>query len=106
MIGCQRGNKIPDGSAHLLAAKEALEQGDKGLALSELDLSLAAEPSVWAYALRGRLHAEAGNDELAEQDCQAGLELENNNYEIRWLMEELKKPPAKRFQTEAPMPSK
>ena len=49
---------------HLIAAREALSQGDSVTAMSELDLAIADRPDPWAYAERAKLHATIARLEL------------------------------------------
>lgn len=96
-LGCRDAQR--DGSAfqHDQAAKLFLEAmkirgTDQAGAIALLDQSLAARPSYNAYFHRGWLHALQGNDELAQSDVKAGLELEPESKELEWLAGELQKP--------------
>jgi Tfp pilus assembly protein PilF len=106
MVGCGKEQEIPPAAMHIAAARTALRQGDKTAALRELGASIEIEPSVWAYALRAELYAESGRDDDALADCQAGLQLDADNAQIQWILQELKRPPSNRFQTTSPTISK
>jgi Tfp pilus assembly protein PilF len=99
ICGCDSGDFVPKSAALIVQAKEAVEQGDKEAALAALGKSIDAEPSSWAFAMRARLYAEAGEDEKADSDVQAGLKLDNENAELKWIQKELKRPVEKRFQS-------
>jgi hypothetical protein len=103
--GCsEQGPKLSDASQHFLAAQKALESGDKETALQELDSAITTEPDIWMYVARGRLHAEAGRDELALADVRAGLALDPKQADLLWLEKELKKSPQRRFKGAAAAP--
>jgi Tfp pilus assembly protein PilF len=99
--GCQQKEyKLGDAGEHFVAAMEALERGDKATAMAELNVSIEAEPAVWAYFQRARLHLEEGNEAAAVADCEAGLKDQPDNPDLKWLLGELKKPAAQRFKGE------
>lgn len=103
--GCKdRGPKLDAGQEHLVAAKAALAKGDQATAMKELDASIAASPSEWAYLERAKLKHEMQQDPDAIADCEAGLKLDAENKELTWLMGELKKPKAQQFQGKAAAP--
>jgi hypothetical protein len=100
-IGC--GSSQPDGSQfqHDQAATLFLEAmqarpTDQAKALALLTQSIEARPSYNAYYQRGWIHALEGRDAEAESDVAAGLKLEPENRELKWLEGELKKPAAQR----------
>ena len=72
--------------------------GDNQTALKELDASLSLTPDPWAYYQRAKLLADMGEDDRALADCDAGLALDSEHIELKWLQGELKKPAARRFQ--------
>ncbi|HMO83976.1 MAG TPA: hypothetical protein PKC18_03550 [Lacipirellulaceae bacterium] len=82
---------------HLIAARQALESGDSERARHELDLAIAARPMVWSYFERARLHAQSGDDAAAQQDVDAGLQLDAESTDLLWLQAELQKPAGQRF---------
>lgn len=99
------GDDVPASAALIVEARQAIDAGDTTKAMESLDASIAAEPTAWAYALRARVQAEAGSDDAALADCDAGLKLDETNEELMWIKSELRKPKEKRFQKEV-MPSK
>jgi len=97
ILGC--GDAPRDGSQfqHDKAAKLFLEAmkirgTDQAGAIALLNQSLEARPSYNAYFHRGWLHALRGDEELAQSDVKAGLELEPESKELEWLAGELQKP--------------
>lgn len=102
-VGCKGGDvDVPVSAALVVEAQQALDAGDTTKAVEALDASIAAEPTVWAYALRARIHAETGSDQAAAADCVAGLAMEQDNEELAWIKKELTKPKDKRFKKEVP----
>ena len=100
-VGCGGGDgEIPLSAALIVEAQEAMDAGETTKAVEALDASIAAEPTIWAYAIRARIHAETGNDQAAEADCLAGLAMDETNEELAWVKRELKKPKDKRFKEE------
>ena len=104
--GCGGGGGVPPSSELIVQAREALAAGDRESARKILDQAVEADQSVWALAMRARMHAEDGDDAAATADCEAGLAVDQANFEIRWVLEELKKPTDKRFQDDAPLSTK
>lgn len=101
--GCGEGElTVDDGAKALVEASQALKAGDKEAAMQHLNRSIEAKPYVWAYVERAKLHGEKGNDDAARADVQAGLELEPNSSELKWVEEELKKPVQQRFKGPSP----
>ena len=98
VLGCGKPvDPVGKDVEHFLAAQEALERGDKDTALQELNASIEVRPDGWAYYYRAKLHSDSGNDELAIADCEAGMELDPDHPELKWLRAELKKQPSRRF---------
>ncbi len=98
-LGCgESGSRIPPSMSHIVDAQRALESGNQSEAMAALAASLEEEPNVWAYYQRAKLYLDMGDDEAAAADCQKLLELEPDHVDGRWLMAEIKKDPAKRFQ--------
>lgn len=97
--GCgSEEQQLGDATEHYLAAQEALAHDDVDLALSELDASLTLQPDAWAYYQRARLLVDKGQVEKAIADCKAGLQLDEQHVELKWLQGELDKPEGRRFQ--------
>jgi tetratricopeptide (TPR) repeat protein len=82
---------------HFIAAQEALAAGDRAGAMEALTKSIEAKPTGWAYLERAKLYLEQGDDEAAIADCEAGLALDPENIDLKWLLGEAKKPKAERF---------
>ncbi len=96
--GCGPGEpKLDAAGNHFVEAQQALAAGDTEKAMEHLDASIAARPDPWAHFQRAKLHADAGDDEAAKQDCEAGLALDEQNSDLLWLQKELKKPARSRF---------
>jgi hypothetical protein len=111
LFGC--GGSQPDGSQfqHDEAAKLFLDAmkirgTDQAGALELLNQSIDARPSHSAYFHRGWLHALQGRDEPARADVQAGLELEPEDEDLKWLGGELQKPAGQRKLDMPPAPPK
>lgn len=98
IVGCGQENTKPESAVLIVQAKKALADGDKESALEALAASIEADPSAWAYAMRARLYAESGKDDLAKTDVQAGLVIDKENAELKWIQQQLKRPVEKRFQ--------
>jgi tetratricopeptide (TPR) repeat protein len=75
-----------------------MSRGDNETALQELNLSIELEPGAWAYYHRAKIYREMGKDREATADCEAGLKLDPNHGELKWLRGELRKPADRRFQ--------
>ncbi len=98
LLGCGSDEQeLGDATEHFLAAQDALANGDADTAIQELDTSLAIQPDAWAYYERARLLAEKGDDEKASADCEAGLQLDAEHVQLKWLQGELKKSANRRF---------
>ena len=97
MIGCGRKPILDEAAADLVGARQAVEEGDLSQAMELLDASIASRPNVWAYYERARLLAEAGDDDRAGDDIDAGLALDPEHAELLWLQKQLKKPKTARF---------
>ena len=95
--GCEKP-EVDSAGVHYLAALDALDAGNSELALTELDVSIELEPDAWAYFERARIHAKNESDDLAKRDIQAGLKLDPNNENLKWLKTELRKSKEKRFE--------
>lgn len=103
--GCgPKEQKLNPAAEHFVAARKALETGDKATALTELDAAIAAGPDVWMYVERAKLHADEGRDDQAKADVEAGLKLDAENGDLKWLDKELKKAKNRRFQGSAAEP--
>jgi hypothetical protein len=96
-VGC--GDSQPDGSQfqHDQAAMLFLEAmktrpTDQAKALELLTQSIDARPSYNAYYQRALIHGLNNRDVEAQADIAAGLELEPENRELKWLEGELQKP--------------
>jgi tetratricopeptide (TPR) repeat protein len=110
-VGC--GGSQPDGSRfqHDQAAALFLEAmkvrpTDQARALELLTQSIEARPSHNAYFHRAWIHAQQGREAEAGADVAAGLELEPENRELKWLEAELNKPATQRKLDGPPPPAK
>jgi Tfp pilus assembly protein PilF len=111
IVGC--GAPQPDGSGfqHDQAAKLFLEAmkvrgTDQAKALALLDESIDTRPSYNAYFHRAWIFALQGDDNKAGEDLKAGLDLEPENRDLKWLEGELKKPAGERKLDMPPAPVK
>jgi hypothetical protein len=100
-VGC--GGSQPDGSKfqHDQAAMLFLEAmktrpTDQAKALELLTQSIETRPSYNAYYQRAWIHGLHNRDVQAKADIAAGLELEPENRELKWLEGELQKPAQQR----------
>lgn len=99
LIGCDTPSKpMPTSDSLYLDAQQHYAKGQKDEALAKLDSSIEAGPTAWAYFLRGRIRAQAGNDAAALADCEEGLKLDPDDTKLAWLKGELAKPQQARFQ--------
>jgi hypothetical protein len=98
--GAGGGGEQPLGTAteHFLAAQDAIGKGDDATALKELDASITLQADSWALFERAQLHVKMKQVDKALADCAAGLSLDKDHVQLKWLQEELKKPAENRFQ--------
>jgi Tfp pilus assembly protein PilF len=101
IAGC--GGSQPDGSQfqHDEAAKLFLQamqirDTDRPRSLALLNESIEARPSHNAYYHRAWLYALQGEDQKAIADVEAGLKLEPESKDLKWLEAELRKPAQER----------
>jgi Tfp pilus assembly protein PilF len=101
LAGC--GGSQPDGSQfqHDEAAKLFLQamqirDTDQARSLDLLTESIEARPSHNAYYHRAWQYALKGEDQKASADIEAGLKLEPESKDLKWLEAELRKPPQER----------
>lgn len=96
--GCSDpGPQLDDSAEYFVEAQQALAEGNTQQALELLDKSIESRPDTWALYQRAKLHADQGNDEQARADCKAGLELNPDHSNLKWLAAELEKPAGQRF---------
>ncbi len=89
--------ELGDATEHFLAAQAALDRGDNATALQELNKSIELGPDPWAYYQRARLLNDQKQTDKALADCKAGLALDPQHRELKWLAGELQKPADQRF---------
>ena len=106
VAGCGAKRDGPKSAALIVSAKEAMAAGDSEGALKAVNEAIVVEPSAWAYALRAKIHAKAGSDAEARDDCEAGLKLDESNEELKWILDELERPVGERFQSAVPRSAK
>ena len=98
MPGCGATEpELGDATEHFLAAQAALDRGDNATALEELNKSIELGPDPWAYYQRARLLNDQKQTDKALADCKAGLALDPQHGELKWLAGELQKPADQRF---------
>lgn len=90
--------ELSDSRNYLVEAREAMNAGDNAKAMEMLKSSIEAQPNTWAYIELAKLQVEAGEDEAAMQNIEAGLALDPDSADMKWLKGELEKPEGKRFQ--------
>ena len=103
--GCQR-SQVKESTRLHAAATQAILDGNDALAIEKLTASLESEPTVGAYLSRAKLYEKTGEDNLAMADCDAGLALNPEHKDLKWLQDELQKPKSQRFKKAAPSASK
>ena len=104
--GCGSSEEANFGSAReaYLEAMQAAQQGDTAKAIEGLTASLAAVPAAATYMERAKLYLAEGRQDEALQDCQAALELDPENEDVKWLLGEVKKPEKERFKGDQQAP--
>lgn len=85
-------------------AQDAIAENNPQEAIRLLSESLEIKPTPYAYLQRARLFIDAGQQEQAIADCQAGLELAPDNKDLQWLLDECRKPAERRFQDRQSVP--
>jgi tetratricopeptide (TPR) repeat protein len=111
LTGCGGGEKDGSGFQHDQAAKLFLEAmkirpTDQAQALDLLNQSIETRPSYNAHFHRGWIYALQSKDAEAGADVKAGLELEPESKDLKWLEGELKKPANQRKLDMPPPPVK
>lgn len=97
--GCGPAEKpVGDANKLFIQASELIAKGDSAGALTALDASIAAQPTLWAFRERAKLKADSGDDAAALADCDSALALAPGDVDIVWLKGEFAKPKAQRFQ--------
>ena len=113
LAGCGDGSGKRDGSAfqHDHAAKLFLEAmklrpTNQNQALELLNESIDARPAYNTYFHRGWIYALQGHENKALEDIKAGLALEPDSKDLKWLDGEMKKPAQQRKLDMPPPPVK
>jgi tetratricopeptide (TPR) repeat protein len=78
-------------------AQVAISEGKTDEAIDKLTQSLEVKPTFYSYFSRALVYARQGKDREALADCEAGMKLEPENSDLKWLVGQIKKPPAQRF---------
>ena len=99
LLGCGT-NQTPlsEANQRFLEALDLVSKGKMDEAMTSLNASIVAEPTVWAYRERAKLFGQQGNEKAALEDCRAALALAPEDPDILWLQAEFAKPKAERFQ--------
>ncbi len=98
LVGCgSEKQELGSATEHFLAAQDAIAAGDQETALKELTTSIELGPDAWACYQRALIYRDKSDDEKALADCSAGLALDPEHVELKWLQGELKKPKGQRF---------
>jgi hypothetical protein len=98
LLGCGENKPTLDDSGdYFVQAQTALDAGDTAKAVELLSLSIESKPYPFAYFQRARIYVDQGKDAEALADSEAGLALDSDNADLKWLRDELKKPKANRF---------
>jgi hypothetical protein len=95
-----------DEAARLFLEAMKVRGTDHAKAVELLTESIDERPSYNAYFHRAWLHALEGRDDPARTDLEAGLELEPESRDLKWLEGELKKPATQRKLDMPPPPVK
>lgn len=103
-VGCGSKPVLDPAATKFVEAKAAIENGDTETAISLLTESIDLRPDPWAYYERGRLYAEEGEDDAANEDIAAGLEMDPEHSDLLWLQKQVKKPKQSRFKGRAGTP--
>ena len=110
LAGCGGGGTKRDGSGfqHDQAATLFLEAmkvrpTNQNQALDLLNQSIDARPAYNTYFHRGWIYALQGQESKAQDDIKAGLALEPESKDLKWLDGEMKKP-AKQRKLDMPPP--
>ncbi len=103
-VGCGSEPVLDPAATKFVEAKTAIENGDSEAAISLLTESIDLRPDPWAYYERGRLYAEAGEDDAAKEDIAAGLEMDPEHSDLLWLQKQVKKSKKNRFKGRAGTP--
>ncbi len=85
-------------------AQEAIANNNPQKAIRLLTESLEIKPTPYAFRERARLLIDAGQQQQAIADCEAGLELAPGDKDIQWLLAECRKPAERRFQDRQSVP--
>jgi tetratricopeptide (TPR) repeat protein len=96
-VGCGGKEATKKEDQLYIEAQVALSEGKRDEALDKYTQSLEVKPTFYSYFARGWLYAREGKDREALADCEAGLKLEPENSDLKWLLGQIKKPPAQRF---------
>lgn len=104
LIGCEAGAVLDEADQALVDAREAIAAGDSASAMDLLDASIGSKPDPWSYYERARLHSENGDDDAAQADVVAGLDIDPEHSELLWLQKQLKKPKRSRFKGKSGQP--
>jgi lipoprotein NlpI len=105
LAGCSR-EPFDEATQHMMAARTALSEDNKEVAMQELTAAIEKGGSAWAYFERAKLHADAGDTDAAKADCRKALEIDPENDEIKWYLGQLDRPSDQRFQSPPPSASK
>ena len=103
-FGCGSESPLDDAATLFVEAQQAVTDGDSEKAMELLSASISERPDPWAYFERAKLHAVGGNDEAANADIAAGLELVPEHSELLWLQKEMMKKPRSRFKGRSSQP--
>jgi Tfp pilus assembly protein PilF len=85
-----------DEAAKLFLQAMQIRDTDRARSLELLTESIEARPSHNAYYHRAWIYALQGDDQKASADVEAGLKLEPESKDLKWLEAELRKPPQER----------
>ena len=94
--GCGEDPQVTADNA-FYQAQDAASGGDKEQAVALLTQAIETTPRAYMYYERARLHLDLGKDEQAVADCEAGLQLDPEDKDLIWLMDETQKKPQARF---------
>ena len=96
--GCESKSEPERAGDLFVQAMEASVDGNLDQAIDLFSQSLEVKPQPYAYLERAKLYLKKDQADLAIADCEAGLALDSEHRDLKWLLGECKKPKDQRFQ--------
>ncbi|MBN1852121.1 MAG: hypothetical protein JW829_05325 [Pirellulales bacterium] len=92
MGGCGRNKFAQDEASDLFLEAMQVKESNQNQAIDLLTKVINSKPSTHAYFQRSWLYASQGKESEARSDVSAGLQLNPNSTDLKWLANQLKKP--------------